>query len=465
MGKILGHYILPHPPIIVPEVGMGNQHVAFRTSSSMKMIAKEISALKPDNIVVISPHGPNFAEGISIMDSYFIQGNFEEFGSPLSMEKEINKKLVNELKSRCNETIIPLINIDHSNAELCNIDYKLDHGTMVPLYFIDKFTENYKLTSITYGGISKLHHYKFGMILKEAISNVPGDFVIICSGDLSHKLIEDSPYGYDSIGETFDNALIHNLATGNWEDIIHMDNDLVTNACQCAFKSIMILLGTLDEFDFKSDIISYEHPFGVGYFISRINIINNCETKYTKLERSFERRFLSMTKKESFQVKLARESINNFIKYQNYIDIPSNTPKELLWNKKGVFVSIKIDGALKGCIGTIIPTCDTTCEEIIRNAIEACSHDPRFTPVYEDELSLLTISVDILESPEICSKDDLDPQKYGIIVSTESKKAVLLPDLQGITSIEEQLSTVLNKAGISPNEEYSIERFEVNRYL
>ncbi|MCM1990555.1 AmmeMemoRadiSam system protein A [Oceanirhabdus seepicola] len=465
MGRILGHYILPHPPIIVPEVGMGNQHVAFRTSSSMKMIAKEISALNPDNIVVISPHGPNFIDGISIMDSYFIQGDFEEFGSELSMEKEINKKLVKELKYRCEETIIPLISIDHSNAELYNIEYKLDHGTMVPLYFIDKFMENYKLTSITYGGISKLHHYKFGMILKESLSNIPGDFVIISSGDLSHKLIEDSPYGYDSSGEKFDRDLIDNLAAGNWEDIIFMNDDLVTNACQCALKSIILLLGTLDEFDFKSDIISYEHPFGVGYCISRINIINNCESKYTKLERSFERRFLSMTKKESFQVNLAREAINNFIKYENYIDIPSNTPKELLWNKKGVFVSLKIEGNLRGCIGTLTPTCDTTCEEIIRNAIEACSHDPRFTPVYEEELSLLTISVDILDNPEICSKEDLDPQKYGIIVSTESKKAVLLPNLQGINTVEEQLSTVLKKAGISPNEEYSIERFEVKRYL
>ncbi|WBW96161.1 AmmeMemoRadiSam system protein A [Oceanirhabdus sp. W0125-5] len=464
MGKILGHYILPHPPIIIPEVGMGNQHVAFRTTSSMKMIANEISIHKPDNIVVISPHGPSFTDGISIMDSYFIEGNFKEFGSDLSMEKEINKKLVEELKNRTSESNIPLITLDHSNAELYNIEYKLDHGTMVPLYFIDKFINNYKLTTITYGGISKLQHYKFGMQLKEAISNIPGNFIIISSGDLSHKLIEDSPYGYDSAGELFDRTLINHLVNGNWEDIILMDDDLVTNACQCALKSIIILLGTLDEFDFKSDMISYEHPFGVGYCISRINIINNCESKYTKLERTFERRFLSMIKKESFQVNLAREAITNFIKYENYIDIPSNTPKELLWNKKGVFVSLKIDGDLRGCIGTITPTCDTTCEEIIRNAIEACSHDPRFTPVYEEELQLLSITVDILESPEHCSKADLDPKKYGIIVSTETKKAVLLPNLPGINTVEEQLTTVLKKAGINPDEKYLMERFEVKRY-
>lgn len=132
--------------------------------------------------------------------------------------------------------------------------------------------------------------------------------------------------------------------------------------------------------------------------------------------------------------------------------------------KRGVFVSLKKCGELRGCIGTIFPVTNSVAEEIIRNAIEAGVNDPRFYRVEEHELMDIDISVDVLTEPEEADKEDLDPRKYGVIVKDNGKTGLLLPDLQGVNTIEEQLSIALQKAGIT-SEEYTIEKFEVIRHL
>ncbi len=132
--------------------------------------------------------------------------------------------------------------------------------------------------------------------------------------------------------------------------------------------------------------------------------------------------------------------------------------------KRGVFVSLKKGGELRGCIGTILPVTNSVAEEIIRNAIEAGVNDPRFYRVEEHELMDIDISVDVLTEPEEADKEDLDPRKYGVIVKDNGKTGLLLPDLQGVNTIEEQLSIALQKAGITSGE-YTIEKFEVIRHL
>ena len=138
---------------------------------------------------------------------------------------------------------------------------------------------------------------------------------------------------------------------------------------------------------------------------------------------------------------------------------------ELTDNRAGVFVSLKLDGNLRGCIGTISPTTQSIADEIIQNAISAGTEDPRFPPVSEEELKRLIYSVDILGCAEkIKSTDELNPEKYGVIVSVGHKRGLLLPNLEGIDTAEEQVSIALKKAGISPAENYRLERFEVVRH-
>ena len=137
----------------------------------------------------------------------------------------------------------------------------------------------------------------------------------------------------------------------------------------------------------------------------------------------------------------------------------------LLNDRAGVFVSIKKTGALRGCIGTISPIRDNLAEEIVDNAISACSRDPRFEPVTPDELCDLSISVDVLSEAEpIESIHELDVIRYGVIVSKGRRRGLLLPNLEGVDTVEEQVRIALSKAGIHPSERYSMERFKVVRH-
>ncbi|NLJ89371.1 MAG: AmmeMemoRadiSam system protein A, partial [Clostridiales bacterium] len=144
---------------------------------------------------------------------------------------------------------------------------------------------------------------------------------------------------------------------------------------------------------------------------------------------------------------------------------PDNLSKELLENRAGVFVSLDLDGSLRGCIGTISPTTDSIADEIIQNAISAGMEDPRFPPVSEEELERLVYSVDVLgQAEEVNSFEELDPVEYGVIVSKGYRRGLLLPNLDGVNTVEEQVAIALRKAGISENEDYKLERFRVVRH-
>ena len=146
-------------------------------------------------------------------------------------------------------------------------------------------------------------------------------------------------------------------------------------------------------------------------------------------------------------------------------DMPDCRLKPLLETKAGVFVSIKKLGELRGCIGTIAPVTNNIAEEILSNAISACSRDPRFDPVEPEELCDLSVSVDVLSEAEpIASKADLDIVRYGVIVSRGYRRGLLLPNLEGVDSVDYQLRIALSKAGISPSEPFDMERFEVVRH-
>lgn len=163
---------------------------------------------------------------------------------------------------------------------------------------------------------------------------------------------------------------------------------------------------------------------------------------------------------------LARLTIEKYIKESKIIKFSENLIGVDI-KKAGTFVSIKtLDGSLRGCIGTIFPTKPNVVEEIINNAIAAATKDPRFKAIQRPELNNLKYSVDILFSPEpVKSIDELNPKTYGIIIVAKSgRQALLLPDLEGIDSSENQLAVCKNKAGIPQDEPVSVQKFKVERY-
>ena len=165
-------------------------------------------------------------------------------------------------------------------------------------------------------------------------------------------------------------------------------------------------------------------------------------------------------------VDLARASVEGFVRTGRPIKRPADTPQELLDRQAGVFVSLHKGDDLRGCIGTIAATKPTIADEIIANGVAAASRDPRFNPVREDELDCLSYSVDVLgEAEPIADESELDPDRYGVIVTKGWRRGLLLPDLEGVDTVAMQLAIAKQKAGLAPDEpDVALGRFEVVRH-
>ncbi len=164
-------------------------------------------------------------------------------------------------------------------------------------------------------------------------------------------------------------------------------------------------------------------------------------------------------------VQLAREAVELYVRGGRVREVREEELTPELRQRAGVFVSLKIDGMLRGCIGTFQPQEPTIAHEIVRNAISAATCDPRFTCVTIDELSVIEYSVDVLTPPEpVKSKSELDPRRYGVIVQAGGRRGLLLPDLEGVDTVDYQVSIAMQKAGIPPGTAVTLQRFEVKRY-
>ena len=163
-------------------------------------------------------------------------------------------------------------------------------------------------------------------------------------------------------------------------------------------------------------------------------------------------------------IELAKKSIEAYVKEKKIINPPDKLADEMK-GRAGVFVSLKKKGNLRGCIGTFAPTCDNIAQEVIRNAIESATSDPRFPPVTKDEIPELEISVDVLTEPQkVSSIEDLDAKRFGVIVKSGMRRGLLLPDLAGVNTPEEQIKICRRKAGIGEDEPVELYKFEVRRY-
>lgn len=465
MKNILGYYLMPHPPLIIPSIGKGEEKKIQSTINACESIGKEISILKPETIIVITPHATMFSDAIAISNEEKIKGNLIKFRDfETNIELEIDKEFNNELISLCKKEDISAAEVDSNLLRRFNKDYELDHGTIVPMYFVNKYYTDYKLVHITYSILSDIELYKFGMAIQKTAKNLNKNIVLIASGDLSHRLTEDGPYDYSPEGAKFDRELIENLKNGNVVNIFNMNKCMVEEAGECGLRSLYILLGAMEGNSIQGELLSYEGPFGVGYGVMKFNKKDEVTSNLDKLLKIKEDNFSKKVLKSNPYVKLARQSLDYYFKNKRLMIASEDLPKEMLNERHGVFVSLKKFGQLRGCIGTIFPTTDCVANEIIRNTIQAALTDPRFLEVTEDELVDIDISVDVLTDPIKCTKEELNPKIYGVIVSKGQNKGLLLPDLEGVNTVEEQLNIACQKGGIDPNDDYNIEKFEVIRY-
>jgi AmmeMemoRadiSam system protein A len=466
MGRISAFYAMPHPPIIVPEVGKGEEAAIKETSDAFDSVSKEIADIKPDVIILVTPHGPLFRDAVALSSEGEIKGNLGRFGAPgARFRAAVDVPLTESIIRLAEGEGIPSVKITKPSSKQYGIEYELDHGAMVPLHFINKRYKEFRLVHITYGLLPKLQLYKFGMCIAGAVGESSVNAVMIASGDLSHRLTKDGPYEYSPYGERFDREILSLLEKGDVPGIFQMDPVLIENAGECALRSYYILLGALTRFEFTGKPLSYQGNLGVGYLVMRLDAKEGNKDTFGQLTRLEEEKIQSRIRGEGPYVRLARESLTHYIVHGSHLKkIPSYVTEEMRTDRSGVFVSIKKEGDLRGCIGTIEPAADSIAQEIIRNAVEAGIYDPRFPSVEVQELKELEFSVDVLTKAEEASKADLDPKRYGVIVRSGHKSGLLLPDLEGVDTVEEQLNIALRKAGIAPDSPFTIEKFEVIRH-
>lgn len=459
--SLLGAFIVPHPPLIVTEVGKGEEKKVSKTIDSYREAARRIAALKPDTIILTSPHSILYSDYFHISPGKSAKGDFGQFGAKkVSFEAGYDEDFVEALEKCAEREGIEAGTLGEKNPQL-------DHGTMVPLYFINEFLTEYKLVRIGLSGLSVTEHYRLGKCIMKTADKLNRRIVFVASGDLSHKLKEDGPYGFAPEGVQFDKEITEAMAAGDFLKFLEFSPDFCEAAAECGLKSFIIMAGALSGKSVVSELLSYEGPFGVGYGVCEFKITGNEETRnfdeiFTAKQREIAK---ERQKSEDAYVHLARISLETYIRTGNYAKLPGNLPEELTKQRAGVFVSLKKHGSLRGCIGTISPVTESIAKEILRNAVSAAAEDPRFAPVSADELEELVYSVDVLSGAEpIKSMAELDTARYGVIVNSGRKRGLLLPNLEGIDTVEQQVSIAKKKAGIYDNESFTMERFEVVRH-
>lgn len=263
--------ICPHPPILVPEIGGPEVNKIKKTKKAMEDLAEILARKNPETLIFISPHGLIIPSRINICGVEKLKGNLGYFGAyEVEFDYKNDLELATFIDQQANKEGIQTLLYDTGGDS-----YELDHGIMVPLYFLrKKLKGKIKLVPIAYSLQDRNTHFRFGQIISSLITHnsLLNRIAIIASGDLSHRLIPSAPAGYSPLGQKFDKKLIELIKNNNIKGILEMDENFVEEAGECGYRSILILLGLLDSLKYKPNVLSYEGPFGVGYLVANFEI-------------------------------------------------------------------------------------------------------------------------------------------------------------------------------------------------
>ena len=478
--SILAAFLAPHPPIIVPAVGRGS-HEADRTIAALQQAAIDLAALKPETLVILSPHAPLFSDFVYVYSGERLSGSFAQFGHPESRQEwPADTALADAIIAEIAHEGLPGGYLPGNDLHRHGLDGSLDHGVLVPLSYLAAKTPGISIVALSSSDLPNDDILRLGQAISRAATRLDRRVVLIASGDLSHKANANSPYGSCPEGAQFDAQLMAAIEAGDLGQILAIDRKLRDRAAECGYRSLVALCGALSDSDVETHVYHYEAPYGIGYgvasFIPRKKgpshpASSSKAAKQAPAAESGQAEVPETTTEDrihSVPVTIARRTLENYLRHHKTItpdDLEDLDLKPFQDQRAGAFVSLHKFGQLRGCIGTTGPTTASVITEIIQNAVSAAIHDPRFDPVRAAELPDLDIGVDILEKAEpVKDTSQLDPRTYGVIVRYHGRTGLLLPDLEGVDTIDDQLSIACRKAGINPHEPYSMERFRVTRY-
>jgi len=230
---------MPHPPLIVPRVGGGQEKQVRGTAEAMDKAARIIARIKPETIVLSTPHSVMYGDYIHISPGESASGDFGAFGAPdVSFGKTYDTEFVSALSGLAFER-------DISAGALGERDKRLDHATLVPLYFVDKYYTDYKLVRVSISGLPLAAHYSFGRCVSDAAESLNRRTVFIASGDLSHKLSQSGPYGFDKRGPEFDLKVTKAMKTADFSRFFSFTEHFCEAAAECGLRGFTQMAGAL----------------------------------------------------------------------------------------------------------------------------------------------------------------------------------------------------------------------------
>ena len=400
-------------------IGAVSPHAGYMYSGPVAGAVMSRIRLK-DTVIIIGPNHSGRGKPLSIMT----EGTWSTPLGKVKIDSELARKI--------------LATSDYLQKD--SAAHQIEHSLEVQVPFLQYFKSDIKIVPIVLSFATGSIYKQIGKEIARAIKDLNREVVIIASSDMTHYEPQES-------AEKKDNQAIAAILELNEDKLLARIEEL--DITMCGYAPTVSLISAAKELGAKeAELVRYQTSGDTtGDFSSVVGYAG-----------------IIIKKAEMHPlVKLARETVETYTKEGKVYEPQELTPE--MKEKAGVFVSIHKLDQLRGCIGTFEPTQKNVAEEIVTNAISSATRDPRFLPITPGELGDLHYSVDVLTRPEpVAGKDQLDQKKYGVIVEAGSRRGLLLPDLEGVDSVDYQIDICCQKAGITPDEPVKLYRFEVRRY-
>ncbi len=253
----------PHSPLLIEAIGKENLKHLKKTASAYEKLEQELYYLKPETLIIFSPHGEIQQNAFCINQCPEYEVSFKDFGD-MATQKTFPGNVMQAHRIREGlETRAPLI------LASCPV---LDYGTGVPAMLLLKNLPKTKIIPVYHSGLSLDAHFKFGEMLKQQLNHSQERIAVVASGDMSHRLKRTSPAGYSPKAKKFDQKIMELLNSHNTEEILNLNQDFISEACECGLKPLIMLLGFMGCMNYSAQLLSYESPFGIGYLVMRFRI-------------------------------------------------------------------------------------------------------------------------------------------------------------------------------------------------
>ena len=267
VGIVFGCAV-PHPPLLVPDIGRGQEVAISATTQAMKQLNAKLVEHQPQTLLIISPHGEYHAAAMGMLTAASSTGTLSNWGvrGP-GQHFDNDLRMVALIQEEAKAADVPIQSIGDKG-------YELDHGVMVPLHFFLPAVKGVPLVPLTFSWLSLETHFAFGKAIGRAAQRTQKPVALIASGDLSHRLIPGAPAGYEPSGRVFDEKLVKAMGRLDVDGILNLDKELIERAGECGLRSFVILLGALDGLRVRPEVLSYEGPFGVGYLVASFEVVS-----------------------------------------------------------------------------------------------------------------------------------------------------------------------------------------------